>query len=303
MGAGGMTGNFYLDKVFPCLARLPTTLPWWLAGWVGREPVAQRQHTLRWLEGCFARFFPNATPVQHRDWAQAHLTMLAQEMVDAMAFHRLGRSGGPAIDLQGAEHAGALARQGQGFILVLNHYDRLLTAPVALARQGIATNVLTMPVLTNPDIDSTQRRFLLEKIRGYTQVTGGRWHTTDEGMRPVYESLRAGQAWVILADGWHPKFGRLRRHPFLGGVLELPTGIERLAESTGVPLLHAVTYTQRPNQLQVKVEPLPENPKQAIDKVIQHLDRDVQARPWAWWHWGLWEQMWQPSTGETCDQY
>lgn len=96
---------------------------------------------------------------QHAQWARAHLAMLAQEMVDAMAFSRLGRSGGPTIDLQGAEFAKGLARQGKGFILVLNHYDRLLTAPVALAREGIATNVLTMPVLDNPELEAAQRRF------------------------------------------------------------------------------------------------------------------------------------------------
>lgn len=294
MGAGGMTRAWSLDLLFPFIARLPTTLPWRLAGRIGRESAAEREHLLRWLESLFARVFPQATGGQHAQWARAHLAMLAQEMVDAMAFSRLGRSGGPTIDLQGAEFAKGLARQGKGFILVLNHYDRLLTAPVALAREGIATNVLTMPVLDNPELEAAQRRFLLRKIQGYTEVTSGKWHTTSEGLRPVHESLRAGQAWVILADAWRPEFGRLRGNPFLGGNLSLPTGIERLAQSTGVPLLHAVTYSRRPDHLEVVVEPLPENPRQAIDKVIQRLEQDVLARPWAWWQWGLWDQMWQP---------
>lgn len=283
-----------LDLLFPLLARLPTTLPWRLAARIGRETPDEREHLLRWLEGLFARVFPQAKAEQHADWARAHLAMLAQEMVDAMAFRRLGRPGGPVIDLQGVEFARGLARQGQGFILVLNHYDRLLTAPVALAREGIPTNVLTMPVLDNPELGAAQRRFLLRKIRGYTEVTGGKWHTTSEGLRPVHESLRAGQAWVILADAWRPEFGRLRGHPFLGGSLHLPTGIERLAQSTGVPLLHAVTYSRSPSHMEVVVEPLPDNPQQAIDKVIQRLEQDVLARPWAWWQWGLWDQMWQP---------
>ena len=291
-----MTRAWSLDLLFPSIARLPTTLPWRLAGRMGRgESAAERGHLLSWLEGLFARVFPKATPAEHAQWARAHLAMLAQEMVDAMAFGRLGRPGGPAIDLQGAEFARSLARQGKGFILVLNHYDRLLTAPVALAREGIATNVLTMPVLDNPELGASQRRFLLRKIQGYTKVTGGKWHTTSDGLRPVHESLRAGQGWVILADAWRPEFGRLRGRPFLGGYLNLPTGIERLAQSTGVPLLHAVTYSRCPDRLEVVVESLPEDPVHAIDRVIQRLEQDVLARPWAWWQWGLWDQMWQPA--------
>ena len=290
-----MTRAWSLDLLFPAIARLPTTLPWRLAGRIGRDSRAEREHLLRWLEALFARVFPGTDSAQHAQWARAHLAMLAQEMVDAMAFDRLGRPGGPSVALKGAEYAKDLARQAKGFILVLNHYDRLLTAPVALARAGISTNVLTMPVLDNPELAASQRKFLLRKIQGYTDVTGGKWHTTSEGLRPVHESLRAGQGWVILADAWRPEFGRLRSHPFLGGRLSLPTGIERLAQSTGVPLLHAATYSRSADRLDVVVEPLPENPGQAIDQVIARLDEDVRARPWAWWHWGLWDQMWQPT--------
>jgi|GEM_PF-575481 len=290
-----MTRDWSLDLFFPAVARLPTTFPWWWAARRGRgESTAERKQLLQWLAGLFARVFPQASADQHAQWARAHLAMLAQEMVDAMAFHRLGRPGGPAVTVQGAEFAQSLLRQGRGFILILNHYDRLLTAPVALAREGIPTNVLTMPVLDNPELGAAQRRFLLRKIQGYTGVTGGKWHTTSEGLRTVHESLRAGQGWVILADAWRPEFGRLRRHPFLGGQLNLPTGIERLAQSTGVPLLHAATYSRQPDRLEVVVEALPGSPRECVDQVIQRLEKDVQARPWAWWHWGLWDQMWQP---------
>lgn len=291
-----MMRDWSLDLFFPTVARLPTTLPWRWAARRGRgESAAERKQLLQWLAGLFARVFPQASADQRAQWARAHLAMLAEEMVDAMAFHRLGQPGGPAVTVQGVEFARSLLRQGQGFILVLNHYDRLLTAPVALAREGIPTNVLTMPVLDNPDLAAAQSRFLLRKIRGYTGVTGGKWHTTSEGLRPVHESLRAGQGWVILADAWRPEFGRLRGHAFLGGQLNLPTGIERLAQSTGVPLLHAATYSRQPDRLDVVVEALSGTPRECVDQVIQRLEKDVQARPWAWWHWGLWDQMWQPS--------
>lgn len=295
MGVGGMSREWVLNAVFPFIARLPTTVPWRLASVLGRETRAEREQLIPWLEGVFAQVFPGADASLHLEWARNHLAMLAQEMVDAMAFDRLGRFGGPAVQLAGEELVHSLSRAGRGFILVLNHYDRLLTAPVALAKAGIVTDVLTMPVLDNPELSGAQRRFLLRKIKGYTSVTGGRWHTTSEGLRPVHESLRAGRAWVILADAWRPEFGRLRSHPFLGGRLQLPTGIERLAQSTGVPLLQATTYSRRPDRMEVLIEALPEDPVQAINQVVQRLERDVRARPWAWWQWGLWGQMWQPA--------
>lgn len=287
-------GDWRLDVAFPLLARVPTTLPWHLAEWVGRESSGARRDVQLLLESRFAQAFPGSTGAERSHWARAHLRMLAQEMVDALAFQRVGAFGGPDIEITGLEHADALFRRGQGFILVLNHFDRLLTAPVALARHGISLNVLTMPVLDNPELGPSLRRFLLRKIQTFTGATRGQWRTTSQGLRPVHESLRAGQAWVILADAWRPEFSRLRSHPFLGGELHLPTGIERLAQSTGVPLLYATTYTEGPARLRVTVDRLADQPEQAIDQVIQRLARDVEKRPWAWWHWGLWEQMWSP---------
>lgn len=293
MGVGRMKRDIALELIFPTLAKIPTALPWRLAAWAAKD-----KSLLPWLQGLFQRVFPAATPTSCANWARAHMAMLAQEKVDALAFHRLGRPGGPQIALNGARHAIELAQRGQGFILVLNHCDRLLTAPVALAQAGVATNVLTMPVLNHPDLGEAERRFLLGKIQGYTQATRGTWHTTDRSLRVVHESLRAGQSWVILADAWSADFTRLRPHSFLGGYLRLPTGIERLARSTGVPLLYASTQTLAPGDLEVFVEPLPADPEEAVNQAIQKLHADVQKRPWAWWHWGLWEQMWHPAPEE-----
>lgn len=293
-----MSGDWRLEWAFPALGRLPTTLPWRLVHLLGRDAPAERGATERFLQQRFGQVFPMATAGQHRQWARAHLDMLAVEMLDAAALHRLGRPGGPRIELSGWEHVQALQHTGQGFILVLNHYDRLLTAAIALAHRGLTLHIMTMPVVDNPGLTTAQRDFILRKISALTKITGGQWRLSSESLRPLHEGLRKGQAWVILADAWSPDFARMRRHAFLGGHLSLPTGIERLARSTGAALLHGRTRSLAPDRLEVVVETLSGSPRAAIDAVIQCLDRDVRERPWAWWHWGAWEQMWQPAAQE-----
>ncbi|MCK9516168.1 MAG: hypothetical protein WCZ18_07305 [Ottowia sp.] len=287
-----MNGHWRVAWGMPLLSRLPRRVGWQLAARIGHVPRRQQRATLDFLSQRFAQVFPLADAAQRRRWARQHLAMLAHELTDAFALDRIGAAGGPQVALQGWAHVQALRESGSGFILVLNHFDRLLVAPVALARRGLRLNNLTMPVLENTDLSDADRRFLLRKIRLFTDVTGGQWRTTRQSLRPVIQGLRAGEAWIVLADAWRPEFGRLREHRFLDGSLRLPTGVERLAQAAGVPMLQATTYSDRADQLRVEVLPLPDNGPKAVDQVISTLDRDVRARPWAWWHWGLLEQMW-----------
>lgn len=291
-----MSTDWRLRWAFPLLGRVPTAWPWRLAHRLGRDPARERRATERFLQERFGQVFPDAdTPARVR-WARAHMDMLATEMLDGAALHRLGAPGGPDIAVQGWEEVQALRASGRGMILVLNHYDRLLATPIALARRGVVLHTMTMPVLENPGLGEAQRRYLMRKIRTLTAITQGQWRTSSEPLRPVHEGLRDGQAWIILADAWAPEFGRLRPHAFLGGALHLPTGIERLAQSTGAALVHGRAFSLAPDRLQVRLQVLQGDPRQAIDQVIAQLETDVRARPWAWWHWGQWDQMWRPGT-------
>lgn len=298
MDFGRLTMNWRTDWAYPWLSRCPTRLPWTLATKVGRQAQASRRLTAEYLKGQFMQLFPSASSHQLQAWAKQHETMLALEMLDSLSFGRLGTSSGPQLNVLGLENATNLKKAGKGFILVLNHLDRLLTAPVALALNGIQTHVLTMPVDDNPELGESDRLFLRRKISEYTRVTGGAWHTTAQSMRPVLDGLRAGDVWVILADAWRPEFKRMRGHAFVGGELQLPTGVERLATNARVPMVYASTETLSHNELLVRFETLPDDPVLAIDLAIQRLEEAVSARPWAWWHWGQIQHMWQPSAGE-----
>ncbi|MBS0506434.1 MAG: hypothetical protein JSR53_03520, partial [Proteobacteria bacterium] len=257
MAADRMSADWRLRWAFPALGHVPTVLPWRIVHWLGRDTSTTRRQTEEFLRQRFCRVFPGATDAQHQQWARAHLNMLATEMLDAMALHRLGMPGGPRITLQGWEHVQALQQKQQGFILVLNHFDRLLTSAIALAHRGLTLHIVTMPVVDNPALSAAQRDFILRKIAALKKITKGQWRISSESLRPVHQGLRKGQAWVILADAWSPDFAHMRKHAFLGGQLSLPTGIERLAESTGAALLHASTRSLAPDRLEVEVEALP----------------------------------------------
>lgn len=284
--------NWRLDLAFPWLARLPGSLPWWLAPLVGHLDTAAAEGARHALVTAFGRVFPQSSPQQRHEWAERHLAMQARETLDACAFPRLHAQRGMRITLEGEAHYRAALARGRGVILVLAHYGRLLTAPVALAARGHRLSMVTMPVLDNPDLPPAMRRFLTKKVAAFGRIIGGEWISTDRPLLPVRRNLARGGAWIILADAWSPTFARLRAHPFLGGSLSLPTGIERLAAATGAALIYGATYEESPRHLHVQLRALPENPAEALGAAVAQLETDVRERPWDWWHWGLLEYIW-----------
>ncbi|QTD45037.1 hypothetical protein [Ottowia testudinis] len=62
-----------------------------------------------------------------------------------------------------------LANRKQGFILVLNRFCVLLTAPVGLGQLGVVTRALTIPVMKNLELKGYRRQFIFKK---YTEATG-----------------------------------------------------------------------------------------------------------------------------------
>lgn len=299
MGVSQLIFNWRLDFALPLISKLPKSVAWATAEKICGEGQVTSSIVEDYLASQMARFFPHVALDQRLDWARSHLQMISLEMLDGLSFSRMATVKGPAVEVNGIQHVRKGIESGRGIILILNHIDRLLTAPIILARHGISSHVLTMPVLENLELSPPLRRYLLKKIRGYTRVTQGMWRTTKQSMRPVHTSLKRGEIWVILADVWRPEFTNLRAHSFFGGSLFLPTGIERLAQSTGAQLLHAHTSTVSPTQLLVTLEPLPDDPIFALSVVVQQLESDVRSRPWAWWQWGVLDHMWTPHTEDT----
>ncbi|MDR2127702.1 MAG: hypothetical protein LBP52_01350 [Burkholderiaceae bacterium] len=286
---------------FPLLARMPGALPWHLAAWLGHAPRAEQLATRNYLIENFARVFPGEPARVYAQWAERHLALLAREMMDAAALHRLGQPGGVRMEMAGWEHMAQLKAQGRGVIVVLTHFDRLMASLVGMAARGMTLNHLTMPIDDNAALEPAQRAFLSRKTQSLARILKGAARTTAESLRPVHKDLQAGQTWVIVADAWSPSFRRMREHAFLGGRIRLPTGIERLARATGAAMVQATTYSRAADRLSLLIEPLPAEPEVALDQVVARLERDVRQYPWAWWHWGVFNQMWTPPASSDCD--
>lgn len=293
-----MNSEWRLRWGFPAIAQLPGLWPWRIAPLIKRDSWHQTVCTEAYLCQIWSRLFPGTSPDQRQQWARQHTLMLAWEMCDAWALNRVGQKNGPGLELEGLAAFEAAEAEGRGVVLVLNHVDRLLATLLALAAKGFKLNMLTMPVVGNAELSELQQQFLLRKITSLTKIIQGEWRTSDQPLRVVLDSLRRGGVWVILADVWRPEFSRLRDHPFLGGHLQIPTGIERLAQSAGARLVHGVTRTQEDGSLLVHLDDLPEQPVLALNQVIRHLESDVMQRPWAWWQWGLFDSIWKKCSQE-----
>ena len=75
---------------------------------------------------------------------------------------------------------------------------------------------------------------------------------------------------------------------------DLPTGIERIAAHTQAALLHVTSCTEPHGHVRIRIRALDSNPERAVDQVVEQLERDVRERPWAWWNWGLIDEMTKP---------
>ena len=237
-------------------------------------------------------------PQTLNDWTQRHLNMLARESMDAFCFPRINASNiNQTIHLQGHDILTQTQRDGQGVILILNHYSRLILLLVKLGMMGTRINMLTMRIdHNNPELSPTMQRFLKMKVERLLGFIGGEWLSIGDNLRPIIEGLKRGEIWVVLADAYMPHFDDWREYPFLGGQLRISRGIERMATKTGARLIYGMTRETSPTNLVCELRALPSNVEDALSSAVKELEHDVLAAPWEWWQWNILDYLWTPPT-------
>ncbi len=278
-------------RLFPLLARLPPPIAYRLAWRVGRLDAQRQPETLAALRAAVGRVLPEAASGPVEDY----FSLLAMETLDSCYLPRFGAANiGNWVRLDGVEHFEAAQRDGRGLILVMAHYGRLILTMLAIALQGRPLGMLTMAVdENNPDLDPSERWFLARKVANVQRLLGGRWISLGGPMRELYRALDGGEAITILLDAYVPSFGTRIGHPFLGGQLLVPQGIERLAHKTGARLVYGCAVNEG-YRVRSSLRPLPAGAQAGLGAAVSELGRDVAAHPWHWWQWNILDLLWQP---------
>ena len=188
--------------------------------------------------------------------------------------------------------------QNKGLIVIVNHYGRVNLVLLALALAGERLGMLTGTIdERNPQLDPVERRYLRRKVHTLRRYIGGRWVCLADDLRPLYRDLYAGGTLAFALDVYNPAMSVQRvAYPFLGGQLLLSPGIARIAARTKALMLYGVARESASASWQVEVDLtlLPASPEQGLAAAVRALERDVCAAPWAWWQWGVFNQLWKP---------
>lgn len=292
MPADQLTKQFAYDRALPLISRLPKGVSYPLTTRLGRRYFWQ--HERDWVHAYrvgLALGFPDASGAQLDQWTRAHFGMLARETLDVYALPKLTRQ---AVFPWGVLDAVELLndRSDQGKIIVMAHMGRPILLSTALGMAGLKIGMLSQVVdERNPNLDEPTRRFLLHKMNHVVRLSGGRWVTTADNLRVMYDALQQGESIIIMLDLVEPDVRRRMSFPFLGGQLHLPPGIVRIAQRVGARLYYGRAM-DRGFGASCSVMPLPLEPNLALKTATEFLEADVKEAPWQWWQWNNFQLMW-----------
>jgi lauroyl/myristoyl acyltransferase len=290
--------------LFKPLACLPFPWAYHGAGMLARYDRRYNRNAGIAIKMGLEKAFPDRTadPAVLEDWLSRYFGMMARETMDVFCMSRVTRlNGSQLVRLQAGslDVLHAAKRDGRGIILVTAHFSRLNMLALSLALAGETLGMLTMVVdERNADLDSVDRTYLNKKIMTLLAFIGGRWVTLGDNLRGLYEGLRGGETIIILFDAYIPEKDQNKlRTPFLGGVLEISRGIERLAEKTGARLVYGVAK-ERGWGIEAELRALPDEPHAGLRAAVAQLEKDVTETPWQWWQWSILDYIWSPPSEE-----
>ena len=292
MPANPSTKRFVYRRALPVVSQLPRGVAYPLVTRLGKRYFWQ--HERDWVHAYRTGLsvgLNEATGEQLDTWTRAHFGMLARETLDVYRLPGLSRqSSFPWGKLEAAELLGD--DSGQGKIIVMAHMGRPVLLSTALGLAGLSIGMLSQVVdARNPNLDEPTRGFLLHKMNHVVRLSGGRWVTTADNLRVMYDALQQGESIIIMMDLVEPDLRRRMSFPFLGGQLHLPPGIVRIAQRVGARLYYGRAL-DRGAKASCSVVPLPLDPVLALRVATQLLEADVKEVPWQWWQWNNFQLMW-----------
>lgn len=181
------------------------------------------------------------------------------------------------LHIDGLEHLAAVARSGQGAVIVLPHLGNWEAAALSGPRVGLPI-VAVAEKLANARLTawftSLREAFGIEILLNQKGV-----------MRAAEAAIRRGGAVCLLAD--RDLSGRGVTTPFFGEETTLPAGPVVLAGRTGAPLLSAVCYFTPSGHHLIISPPLelaegPERLAQGARAYAERLEASIRPAPEQW---------------------
>jgi KDO2-lipid IV(A) lauroyltransferase len=289
--------RYYL--LFKACSFFPLALAYKSAGLISRFDRQLNKAAYKSVAAGLKQIFPAQAkdPATLNTWIALYFRMMARETMDVFCMSRASHTIPPVVSLsQNSLNILHNAKSnGTGVILAMAHFGRLNMVLFGLALSGESLGMLTMITdKRNTDLDSVSRRYINQKINTLLRFTGGPWLTLGDDFRKLYKSLNDGATMVILFDAYSPEHSRNKMEvPFLGGLLQVSRGIEKLAKKTGATIIYGVAKEDG-WRINAELYALPADPTAALRAAVAQLERDVLETPWQWWHWNILDYIWMP---------
>lgn len=284
--------------LFKPLGRLPPPLAYRGAARIGHYDRNHQRDAYNAIAAGLCKAFPTQTADRGvlDGWLKHYFAMMARETLDVFCMAQVDRDHDPGIVRLAPGTLEALReakRGGRGVIIAMAHYSRINMLLYGLALAGETLGMLTIAIdERNRDLDPVTRAYLHHKVGTLYRCIGGAWLTLADDLRGLYKVLSAGETMVILFDAFNPERAQSTlQAPFLGGMLTVTRGIERLAAKTGAAIVYGVAH-ERGWRIEAELRPLPAEPEAALRAAVVELERDVRAAPWSWWQWNILDAIW-----------
>lgn len=183
------------------------------------------------------------------------------------------------------ETADGLRREpGRGLVLLTPHFDSFFIGVGFLARSGERINLMTSAVTHDPRVARAVQDHFERKYRGLeAYLNGGKLLDMEDGPRPFYKMLKAGETVVILADSPAVPGAPVLETDFFGR-RTLAGGAVRMARQTGSDLGAFVCRADQSGRYRLELGPVAAATEpQTADRVYRFLADAIRLTPGRWW--------------------
>ena len=207
----------------------------WVSAWGAAlfQAVGPRTRNHRVASRNIAIAFPELSPAEHAALLHAQWAEVGRSFFEFPLTDRLTPAAG-RVEVVGRERLEAIARAGEGAILVSGHFSNIEVMAAAIVDSGVRCRV-TYRAPNNPYFD---RRMVETRARYGVELFGPKGG--GEGGRELLDTLKQGYAVSFLND---QKFNMGVEAPFFGTPCHTAGGPTRLALRFG-GALHPMSVTR-----------------------------------------------------------